>query len=63
MKKLGIILLLVAIAFSATVDTGEAGWKKRGWYMKKPGTECVMRKLIVNTANGRTKVQNIRVCR
>lgn len=63
MKKLGAVLLLVAIAFSATVDAGEAGWKKRGWYMKKPGTECVMRKVIVNTTNGKTRVQTIRVCR
>lgn len=62
MKKLGIILLLVAIAFSATVGSGEAGWKKRGWYVKKPGTECVMRKIMITAANGRTTVQTIRVC-
>ena len=63
MKKLGALILLVAIAFSATIDTGQAGWKKRGWYVKKPGTECAMRKVIVNTANGKAKVQTIRVCR
>jgi hypothetical protein len=62
MKKLGAIILLVAIAISATVSTGEAGWKKRGWYMKKQGTVCVMRKVTVVTGNGKTVVREIRVC-
>jgi hypothetical protein len=63
MKKFGTIVLLIALAFSASVTTGEAGWKKRGWYMKRPGAACVMRKVTVVTAYGRTAVQNIRVCR
>ena len=62
MKKLGAILLLAAIAISATVSSGEAGWKKRGWYMKRPDAQCTMRKVTVVTGNGRVIVQKIRVC-
>ena len=62
MKKLGVIILLVAIAISATVGSGEAGWKKRGWYMKRQGITCVMRKVTVVSANGRVIVQKVRVC-
>jgi hypothetical protein len=63
MKKLGAIVLLVAIAVSASVGSGEAGWKKRGWYVKKQGAHCTMRKVTVVGANGRVVVQKIRVCR
>jgi hypothetical protein len=63
MKKLGAIVLLITIAIAATVNPGEAGWKKRGWYMKRQGAECVMRRVTVVTSNGRSIVQNIRVCR
>lgn len=62
MKKLGVMILLVAIASSATIVPGEAGWKKRGWYMKKQGTECVMRTVTVVTASGKVTVRQIRVC-
>jgi len=62
MKKLGAVILLATIAISASVSTGEAGWKKRGWYLKKPGINCVMRKVTVVGANGRVLVQKIRVC-
>jgi len=63
MKRLGAIVLLIAIAIAATVNTGEAGWKKRGWYLKRQGAECVMRRVTVVTAGGKTIVQKIRVCR
>jgi hypothetical protein len=63
MKKLGAILLLVAIATAAAVNPGEAGWKKRGWYLKRQDAECVMRRVTVVTGNGRVVVQKIRVCR
>ena len=62
MKKLGAIVLLITIAFSATISTGEAGWKKRGWYMKKQGVNCVMRKVTVVTGSGKVVVQKVRVC-
>lgn len=62
MKKLGATILLIAIAVSASVGTGEAGWKKRGWYMKKQGVTCVMRKVTVVNADGKVVVQKIRVC-
>lgn len=63
MKKLGAIVLIIAVAIAATVNPGEAGWKKRGWYMKRQGAECVMRRVTVVTSSGRTIVQKIRVCR
>jgi hypothetical protein len=63
MKKLGALLLLVTIAIAATVNPGEAGWKKRGWYLKKPGAECVMRRVTVVASDGRVVVKMIRVCR
>ena len=63
MKKLGAIGLLITIAIAATANLGEAGWKKRGWYMKRQGAECVMRRVTVVTGNGRSVVQKIRVCR
>lgn len=63
MKKLGAIALLISIALAATIGTGEAGWKKRGWYLKRQGAECVMRTVTVTAANGRTVVQKVRVCR
>jgi len=64
MKKLGAILLLITIAIAATVNPGEAGWKKRGWYLKRADTECVMRKISTTmTTNGKIAAQKIRVCR
>lgn len=63
MKKLGAVLLLITIAIAATVNPGEAGWKKRGWYLKRPDAQCMMRKVSVMTASGKVAVQTIRVCR
>ena len=63
MKKLGVIFLLITIAIAATVNPGEAGWKKRGWYLKRADTVCVMRKVSTMTANGRIAVEKVRVCR
>lgn len=63
MKKLAAVLLLIIVAISATVNPGEAGWKKRGWYLKQTGTECVMRKVSTVTANGKVAAQKVRVCR
>jgi hypothetical protein len=63
MNKIGATLLLVAIAIAATAHPGEAGWKKRGWYLKKPGTECAMRQVTVSTAYGKAVARAIRVCR
>lgn len=62
MKRLGAILLLAAIAISAAGSPGEAGWKKRGWYMKQRGIVCTMRKVTVTTPNGKVVVQKVRVC-
>lgn len=63
MKKLGAIVLLAALAIAATVNPGEAGWKKRGWYLKRPDAECVMRRVTVIASDGRIIVKMIRVCR
>jgi hypothetical protein len=63
MKKLGAILLLITIAIAATVNPGEAGWKKRGWYLKRADTVCVMRKVSTMTASGKVAAQKVRVCR
>jgi hypothetical protein len=62
MNKFAALLLLVTIAIAATVSPGEAGWKKRGWYMKKPGTECTMRQVSVTTASGKVVTRSVRVC-
>ena len=63
MKKVGLIIAIMAVALCASVSSSDAGWKKRGWYMKAPGAACVMRKVTVVGANGRVAVQKIRVCR
>eukprot|EP01035_Chromulina_nebulosa_P008807 gene8807-11907_t len=63
MKKLGAVVLLITIGFCVTCDPGEAGWRKRGWYMKTPGAECSMRKISVATGAGRVASRKIRVCR
>jgi hypothetical protein len=63
MKKLASLLIFTSLALSATTATSEAGWNKRGWYQKRPGANCVMRKVVVSGMNGKVVVSKIRVCR
>lgn len=62
MKKLGTVILLVVIAITASADPGEAGWRKRGWYMKKPSATCAMRRITARAAGGVLRFQAVRVC-
>lgn len=63
MKKLASLLFVMTLAIAATTTSGEAGWKKRGWYQKKPGANCVMRKVVVSDAYGKVITRKVRVCR
>jgi hypothetical protein len=63
MKKLASIFVLMSLALAATTATSEAGWNKRGWYQKRPGANCVMRKVVVAGVNGKVVVRKVRVCR
>jgi hypothetical protein len=63
MRKLASIVILLSLALAGTTTTGEAAWSKRGWYQKRPGANCVMRKIVVVGVNGKTIVRKIRVCR
>jgi hypothetical protein len=63
MRTFASILLLTSIAMAAATANGEAAWKKRGWYQKRPGADCVMRKVVVSGMNGKVVVRKIRVCR
>jgi hypothetical protein len=63
MNKIAAILLIAAVALAMAAASGEASWKKRGWYQKKPGANCVMRKVVLRGYDGRTVVRTIRVCR
>lgn len=63
MKKLASILLLMSLAIVATTAPTEAGWKKRGWYQKRPGANCIMRKVVVSGPNGTVVISKVRVCR
>ena len=63
MKKLASVLIFMSLALAATTATGEAGWNKRGWYLKRPGANCVIRKVVVAGMNGKVVIRNIRVCR
>ena len=63
MRKFAFILLLMSLAITATTTHGEAGWNKRGWYQKRPGANCVMRKVVASGMNGKVVVSKIRVCR
>lgn len=63
MKKLASIVIFMSLALAATTATSEAGWNKRGWYQKRPGANCVMRKVVVAGINGKVVVRKVRVCR
>ena len=63
MKKFASILILMSLTIAVTTATSEAARNKRGWYLKRPGANCVMRKVVVAGANGKVVVRKIRVCR
>ncbi|MGV3552248.1 hypothetical protein [Rhizobium sp.] len=63
MKALASILLTMSITIAAMTTDGEAGWKQRGWYQKRPGANCIMRKVVVSGMNGKVIVNKVRVCR
>jgi len=63
MKKLASVLIFMSLALAATTATSEAGWNKRGWYLKRPGANCVVRKVVVAGMNGKVVVRKVRVCR
>lgn len=63
MKKYASILFIISLAFAATAADSQAGWNKRGWYQKRPGANCVMRKVVTTGYNGKTVVKKVRVCR
>lgn len=63
MRKLASIMIFASLALAVTTATSEAARNKRGWYLKRPGANCVMRKVIVADANGKVVVRKIRVCR
>jgi hypothetical protein len=63
MKKLASILLVMSVAIVANAADSQAGWKQRGWYLKRPGANCVMRKVVVSGMNGKVIVRKVRVCR
>ncbi|CAN7683716.1 MULTISPECIES: hypothetical protein [unclassified Rhizobium] len=63
MKKLASILLLMTFAIVVTTADSEAGRNKRGWYQKRPGANCVMRKVAVSGYSGSVVVKKVRVCR
>ncbi len=63
MKTLPTILLILAATLAATSTPAEAGWNKRGWYLKRPGAVCVMRKVVVSGLGGTVVARKVRVCR
>lgn len=63
MKKLASILLVLSVAIGTTTTDSQAGWNKRGWYLKRPGANCVMRKVVVSSMNGKVVIRKVRVCR
>jgi hypothetical protein len=62
MRKLAIIACLVPIAMAVSIGAGEAGWKKRGWYLKNEAASCVMREVTVTNAKGKVVIRKVRVC-
>ena len=63
MKKLASVLILMSLIFGATTAPSEAGWNKRGWYLKRPGANCVMRKVVSVGVDGKVVVRKVRACR
>jgi hypothetical protein len=63
MKKLASILIFASLALAVTTATSEAARNKRGWYLKRPGANCVMRKVVVAGMNGKVAARKVRVCR
>ena len=63
MKKFASILISLSLALAATTTTSEAARNKRGWYLKRPGANCVMRTVVVSSMNGKVVARKIRVCR
>lgn len=63
MKKLASILILMSLTLVATTASSEAGWNKRGWYLKRPGANCVMRKVVSVGPDGKVVVRKVRACR
>lgn len=63
MKKLASIMFIMSLAMISATVPGEAGWKKRGWYQKRPGANCVMRQVVISGVNGKVAFRKIRVCR
>ena len=63
MTKLASALFLISLTFIATSAHSQAGWNKRGWYLKKPGANCVIRKVLPNGHDGKVIVRKVRVCR
>lgn len=63
MKRLASVLILMSLALAATTAASEARWNKRGWYLKRPGANCVIRKVVVAGMNGKVVIRKVRVCR
>jgi hypothetical protein len=63
MKKIASLILAASIAAIMSTGAAEAGWNKRGWYLKRPGANCVMRKIATFESNGKVVARKVRVCR
>jgi len=63
MKKFASVLLLMIFAVVVTTADAQAGRNKRGWYLKRPGANCVIRTVAVSGYNGTVAVRKVRVCR
>ena len=61
-KKFLALGCLVLLASALTAIEADAGWKNRGWYVKKPGANCVMRKVVITGYSGKATVKRVRVC-
>ena len=63
MARLITTLLFASLSFALLLGPAEAGWKKRGWYVEKPGANCVIRKVAVTLPDGQVVIRKVRVCR
>lgn len=63
MKTLASTLFLVSLAVALSAASAEASWSKRGWYLKRPGANCVLRKVVTTGIDGRVIIRKVRVCR